>query len=224
MEGEEFAIKLLERPVYNPRVVWHFVEDVLTGEEDRAGSRGLIEGFAKERGHAYARTIPYWLRWIFWRTSAALYATESSFLEKRARAAKILATLYPEDDPDQPGFLNAASPLEQTEVLRALTSFSSRRLDEAVHRLYRSLKPEEFTSGEDRYELEQLEEVCVRRLFWKGYPDAVLPFAKLKAGEIETLIEILGFEASEALMNCVLWRALGLDRIIEGGELEPPNL
>jgi hypothetical protein len=143
------------------------------------------------------------MRWIFWRTG---FADDDAFLKGRATAAKILAKLYPNDDPSDPPFVNAVGPLEQAELIQALTPFQSRRLDEAIHRVYRAIRPEEFTSEHDRYKPGVLAHACVMRLYGKGYPDVVVPYFRYKAEELKDEVEAW---IDEAISRLFQWLPLG---------------
>ena len=210
-EGEEFALRLLERPVYNPDIVWNFIEISLIREERPGRWRTLVEEFARDLGSAYASTVPHWLRWIYWRT----YSSDVLLLEKRSRAAEILARIYPADDPDRPTLSSAVSPFDATELIQALACFPSPRLDGAIHRLYRSLKPEQFQSPDKQFELEQLQEACVRRLFRAGHPGVIVPYFKLKVDAISDRASVCLPEIARSFLRCVPLWVLGIDWDVE---------
>lgn len=180
-DGEALALKLLGRPLYDDAVVVDFLDNRLVKEKDADRWQLLIEGFRRDRGSRHADAIPFLLRWLYWGQG---FSEPASLLEAREVAARILAKLYADVDPDTPPFLNAATPREQAELIEALAPFPSPRVDDAVHRVYLSIRREEFPSDDARYELDRLAEACVRRLFGRGYSDVILPYCRLKAEEV----------------------------------------
>ena len=197
------ALKLLVRPIANDSVTWEFITTRLVRQTTPDRWHWLVDAFARERGARYAELIPFLLRWIFWRTD---WEEDGEYLRERAIAAKILARLYPDDDPNNPRFLDAIGARQQAELILSLPPFPSRRVDEAVHRIYRSLRPEEFSSEAGRVELDVLTEACVRRLYGRGYRDVVVPYLRLRAGEVRDAAELWSRNALNSFEACLpLW-------------------
>jgi hypothetical protein len=215
-DGEKLALRLLERPLYNDWLPWNFIVQRLVKEESSDRWQPLIEEFRRNHGSRYTETLPFLLRWIYWRTDAA---DTPPWLHDRAVAAKILARLYPEEEGKNPAFINAVGPRDQAELITAIRSFSSRRVDDAVHRIYVAMRREEFSEEQSRYDFDQLAAACVMRLIGKRYPDVILPYCKLRAQEIRYLVEEFVEERVSRLAECLPLWILGIDP----DESEPEN-
>jgi hypothetical protein len=119
-DGEKVALKLLSRPLYNDSVVWSFITDRLVKEKDPARSQDSIDEFRREHGLRYTETIPFLLRWIFWRTS---FANNQEMIQGREVAAQILAKVYAGDDPNNPTLPGAVEPRQLMEMINAISPF-----------------------------------------------------------------------------------------------------
>lgn len=209
-EGETLALKMLARPLYDDAVVWRFITPRLVNEETPERWRPMIEELARERGSRYTPIIPSMIRWIFWRTD---FGEDPPFLKERAVAAKILARLYSNDDEKDPPFINAVGPGALSELIEATASFPSRRVDDVVHRIYVTMKREEFST---RYDFDRLSEACVRRLIGKRYPDVILPYCRLRMEEIR-------YEAEGIVRDAISWMAGALPLWVLGTDVEEPD-
>jgi hypothetical protein len=181
-EGEKLALKLLERPLYNDEIVCRFIATQLVKEKDSARWRTMIDAFGREHGVRYTETIPFNLRWIYWRTGDS---DSKEFMESRNVAAQILVQVYPQDDPNNPRLLRAVETGQLADLIFAASPFRSRRVDEAVHRVYRSLNPQELATENRKFDFERLSIACIQRLAARGYPDVIVPFLELELEDLK---------------------------------------
>jgi hypothetical protein len=206
LDGEKVALRLLYRPLYNDSLVWSFVAQRLVKEKNPARWQAVIDEFGREHGFRYTETIPFLLRWIYWKTD---YADNQDQIDDRGVAAQILDKVYASDDPNNPRLPDAVEPSHLAELINAISSFPSRRVDEAIHRVYRSMKPEEFPTKGSMVQFEGLSDACVQRLFGRGYPDMILPYFKIRLEEFkDSAEEFFCYDLAPELMRCIpLWVA-----------------
>jgi hypothetical protein len=210
LDGEKVALRLLNRPLYNDSLVWSFVARRLVKEKNPARWQALIDEFGHEQGSPYTETIPFLLRWIYWRTDVA---DSQEQIEDKEIAAQILAKLYARDDPNNPRLPNAVEPSHLAELISPISAYPSRRVDDAIHRVYRSMKPEEFATKDSMVHFEGLSYACVQRLFGRGYPDVILPYFKIKLEEFkESAEEFLRYDLAPDLMRCIPLWVVGIDQ------------
>ena len=207
-DGEKLALKLLERPLYNDSIVWTFICERLVKEMGPSRWRPLIDECGRKHGSCYAESLPFLLRWIYWRTDLS---ESQSFREERAVAAKILASLYPPEDINNPTFVNAADPGTQAKLIAAISSFSSHRVDAAIHRVYVAMNRKEFADEQGSVDFDELAEACVRRLIGKRYPDVILPYCMLRAQEIRYAVEDFVDDFVSRMINLIPAWLLGGD-------------
>lgn len=165
-EAEDLALRLLARPLYEDDLIWDFVMKRLVKKDDPAGWRTMVKEFGKAHGQAAADAVPFWLHWIYWRTSLE---ENAEFLAGRRRASQMLARLYPDYDPHAPSTINAATPNEQVDLIVSLAESHSSRIDWAVHRVFQAAVQRMEATARGRVELDRLLFCCMSRLQGKGH-------------------------------------------------------
>jgi len=81
----------------------------------------------------------------------------------KATAKRILAEVYPRWIPINPPFINAATETDQCKLIEGLSGIRSRKLDEAVANVFRSIDVERY-KGTDRVYFDYLALACMDRL------------------------------------------------------------
>jgi len=180
--GEEMAIKLLSRPLYDSSAVWKFISLRLVKAKDSAEVRPLIDAFRKGYGEAAAAAIPFWLHWIYWETS---YERSEEFLESRALAAKVLRQHFLAYDAYSPPFVNAGDLESQTQVLQALVSVRSVRINMAIMALFRSAVRCTWSSESATISCDDFVTACMDRLCHQDYDDEFKAYCTKRIRQIE---------------------------------------
>jgi hypothetical protein len=180
--GEALALKLLARALYEDGPLWDFITERLVKANDPVKWKAMIEEFRKVQGQAAVDALPFRLHWICWLTRVE---RDKAFRERRRRAAKILAQLYPSYDRYTPSFINAATPDEQRALINSLAQHPSGKVDQAVHRGFQAAARMKTTDDEGRIELDGLAFACMSRLVGKGHDQAFREFVagRIKAAE-----------------------------------------
>ncbi len=136
---------------------------------------------AAKNGQPAADTIPFRLHWIYWLTSIN---QDKEFLAGKAAASKILATLYPGYNPDDPPFINATDTREQKDLIEGLSGVRGGRLDEAVARIFRSLDLGRY-EGFNRVTADDLALACMDRLIGKGMDKEFEAYCETRIRELK---------------------------------------
>jgi hypothetical protein len=131
--AEKVATELLSRQLYDNDVVWKFIQHELVKHTTEGDWTKLIQQFRKQNGKRVSDSIPYWLHWIYWMAS---FEHSKEFMHDRKIARQILDKLYPEFDPHNPPVFDAAELSDQVAIVFAIRHLKSRRVDDAIHKLF----------------------------------------------------------------------------------------
>jgi hypothetical protein len=143
--GQQMAVKLLERPLYDSALAWKFATRRLLSTDDPTQWERRLREFRAENGDADAEGVRVTLQWITTR--------EPSPFDKphqRERAAAALARLFPKSIHPSADSLPNTNCTSQREIVLATMEFPSREIDEAaVAMLPRIQALEQTTPGEE---------------------------------------------------------------------------
>jgi hypothetical protein len=179
--AEPVALKLLARRWYDSGKVIAFVKGPLLRGNDIGQWKSAIAAFAVANGPVAAEVVPAWLNRCYLSRSSE---TEDDFLRQKAAAKKILTSLYPDYNPANPPFLNAATETDQRRLVEELSGIRSKKLDDAISQLYRSLDLERF-HGVNRVYADDLALACMERLVGKGMDEGFKAYCERRIRELE---------------------------------------
>lgn len=186
--GEQVALKLLRRPLYDQGRLWSFIRETLAQEKDPSKWKKLIDDYLLQNGNAAAAVLPLWIHWIYFETSFG----GKKFDEQKALATKILSTVYPDFDRRMPAFLNAVDIEDQESLVSTLSFFRSEQVDRAVHSLFLKARDFDYQKDEsgnlqgDGARLGSLAVTCMDRLSHTRYGEDYRDFCRQKIKELET--------------------------------------
>jgi len=182
-EGEPHAIKLLNRPLHNPRIVELFVDRELLPARTARRRRSLLAAFERRNGSAHARGV--FLSLMFYYHIAPLRYGEV-FKQRRPTAIGVLKQLYPGVDPFHPPLVAVTDSLHKADLLKAIARFPSKRIDAAAYQAFRSIRLEIYHPA-DRSATDDLALACMDRLGGASHREEFLAYCTRRIRELEAM-------------------------------------
>jgi hypothetical protein len=174
--GQQMAVKLLERPLYNSSLGWRFATTRLLSTDEPAQWERRLREFRAENGDANAEGV---------RITLQLIATrEPSPFDKphqRDRAAAALAHLFPESGRASTVSLPDTNCSGQQEIVLATMEFPSREIDEAALAMLPRIQALEQTNPDEEFAQNALVRTVARRLARYATNDPALRARAAKA-------------------------------------------
>ncbi|HTQ09562.1 MAG TPA: hypothetical protein VMI31_05775 [Fimbriimonadaceae bacterium] len=181
-DGEKLAVKLLDRKLYDSSALWDWA-DKMVKTDDPETWRTLDAGAVQKLGAAAAGRIPHGI----WERANS----DNDPKEPKARERRLLKTLFPGFDPYRNVFDGIADVGDQNEIVEAVSTFRSAKIDAAVHSLFERAIARPMPPAEDqdavwqhKSEQDRLAIDAADRLRGKGFDAEFLAYFKKRLSEV----------------------------------------
>jgi hypothetical protein len=174
--GQQMAVRLFERPLYDSALVWKFATKRLLSTDDPTQWERRLQEFRAENGDADAEGVRITLQGIATR--------EPSPFDKphqRERAAAALAHLFPQSSRATTVSLPDTNCTSQREIVLATMEFPSREIDEAALAMLPRIQALEQTTPDEEFAQNALVRTVARRLARYSKDDPALRARAAKA-------------------------------------------
>lgn len=156
--GERLTATMLQHPLYDSMITDDFVTQQLAMPPQVWKSN--LDRFVRAHGKQYRDAV-----FIELHRNCVPDSPWEDMPEQVGKARKIMQALYPGSDIDRPGFVNATTAFDRSDLISCLNWKASKRIDTAVLAIFKELqkaKPDDEEAREGAIP-------CIERLSTRGY-------------------------------------------------------